>query len=212
MRQYKYPRTPHLPWSPGATFDDIKANSMPSFIGRRVIVTEKMDGENTNLYRDSLHARSLDSRHHPSRNWVKAMHGRMQHKIPEEWRICGENLYAKHSIFYPSLPSYFLAFSIWDQSNTCLSWDNTLLWAQDLGLAMVPLLYDGIYDEASLRKLTVDTENQEGYVLRLASAFPYAQFSSSIAKWVRPHHVQSEAHWMHSSIVPNQLRSHKSPK
>lgn len=46
MKQYKYPRTPHLPWSPGATSDDKYISSFESFRGKQIVVTEKMDGEN----------------------------------------------------------------------------------------------------------------------------------------------------------------------
>src|SRR5690554_4811700 len=112
MGRHKYPRTRHLPWSPGASHDDLVSREVESFVGQRIIVTEKMDGENTTLYRDHLHARSLDSRHHPSRDWVKALHGRIAHEIPERWRVCGENLYARHSIGYEALPSYFMLFSV----------------------------------------------------------------------------------------------------
>jgi RNA ligase len=94
----KYPRTYHLPWSEGIQDDDRTLESLDAFAGRRVVVTEKMDGENTSLYRDHLHARSLDGRHHPSRNWVKQFWSRLRADIPEGWRICGENLYARHSI------------------------------------------------------------------------------------------------------------------
>lgn len=41
----KYPRTPHLPWSGTISDDDKKLDSVKSFIGREVIVTEKLDGE-----------------------------------------------------------------------------------------------------------------------------------------------------------------------
>jgi hypothetical protein len=139
MVRFKYPRTWHLPWSPGATSDDVTLDSVACFSDRRVIVTEKMDGENTTLYRDHLHARSLDSAHHPSRNWVKAMHGEIAHLIPDKWRVCGENLYARHSLGYDELPSYFLLFSIWSEANICLSWDDTIEWAELLGLSTAPV-------------------------------------------------------------------------
>jgi hypothetical protein len=45
-RYYKYPRTYHLPHSPGITDDD---KLMPNFMGFKdceIVVTEKMDGEN----------------------------------------------------------------------------------------------------------------------------------------------------------------------
>jgi hypothetical protein len=205
MNRFKYPRTCHLPWSPGATSDDVILDSTACFAGRRVIVTEKMDGENTTLYRDHLHARSLDSRHHPSRNWVKALHGRMAHLIPEGWRVCGENLYARHSLGYQALPSYFLVFSIWNEENVCLAWDDTVEWARLLGLETVPVLHDGPYDEESLRSLRLDPEKVEGYVVRLAESFRYQDFRQSIAKWVRPGHVQTDEHWMHAEVVPNGL-------
>lgn len=106
--RYKYPRTPHLPWSPGRSADDVSWLDTSALVGCGVVVTEKMDGENTTLYREGLHARSVDSRHHPSRAWIKAFHAQWRHLIPPGWRFCGENLFAEHSIRYDSLPSYFI--------------------------------------------------------------------------------------------------------
>src|SRR5829696_5384608 len=93
--------------------------------GREVVVTEKLDGENTTMYADGLHARSLDSAHHPSRAWVKALQGRIGPGIPAGWRVCGENLYARHSIPYEDLDSWFYGFSVWDGED-CLDWDRTV--------------------------------------------------------------------------------------
>lgn len=207
MHRVKYPRTRHLPWSPGSTSDDLFSESLHAFDGRRVVVTEKMDGENTTLYRDGLHARSIDGRHHPSRDWVKALHGRMAHLIPEGWRVCGENLYALHSIAYSELPSFFLVFSIWNDENQCLSWEDTADWCKLLGLLHVPVLFEGLYDEPSIRAMEPNTGVSEGYVLRLADSFDFAVFPEAVAKWVRTNHVQSEEHWMHKSVVPNALAS-----
>lgn len=203
MQRFKYPRTRHLPWSPGAGHDDLIAEQVEHFVGQRVIVSEKMDGENTTLYRDHAHARSLDSRHHPSRDWLKALHARIAHEIPAGWRLCGENLYARHSIAYATLPSYFMLFSVWDADNRCLDWDSTLEWAQLLGLDTVPVLYDGVFDAEWLHALDLDLDRCEGYVVRLASSFEYAQFGESVAKWVRQGHVQTDQHWMHQKVVPN---------
>lgn len=74
-----------------------------------------MDGENTTMMKNYIYARSLDSNNHQSRNWVKGLWGEISYKIPENWRICGENMYAKHSIEYNNLESYFLVYSIWDE-------------------------------------------------------------------------------------------------
>lgn len=199
----KYPRTHHLPWSEGINDDDRVIGSLNAFIGRRVIVTEKMDGENTSLYRDYIHARSIDGRSHPSRDWVKQFWSTISADIPEGWRVCGENLYAKHSIHYTALPTYFMGFSIWDDKNMCLGWDETLEWFVLMGITPVPVLYDGVFDEVIIKQLWNKKEwnKQEGYVVRLADSIPYEDFRYKVAKFVRGGHVQTVKHWAYGQPV-----------
>lgn len=203
----KYPRTYHLPFSPGATSDDKILKNTACLAGREVVVTVKMDGENTTLYGHGFHARSLDSRHHPSRDWLARFHGSIAHDIPAGWRICGENLYARHSIAYEDLKSYFLGFSIWDETNQALSWDATLAYFSMLGIEPVKELYRGPFDQGHLQGIArdLDTARHEGFVVRLADRFAYEDFNQAVAKWVRPGHVQTTEHWMHSAVVPNKL-------
>jgi ATP-dependent RNA circularization protein (DNA/RNA ligase family) len=179
-----------------------------SFIGKAIVITEKMDGENTNMYSDRIHARSIDSKHHDSRNWVKGLWGRIKNEIPEGWRICGENLYAKHSLYYEGLPSYFMVFSIWNEKNECLSWVDTLDICSMLNLITVPVIGVGIYDEAYLKELPnkMDLGKQEGFVIRNIEKFHYDNFSENVGKWVRPKHVTTDQHWMFSAITPNKLK------
>ncbi len=206
----KYPRTPHLPWSPHCrNRDDLILADTAHFAGLEVVVTVKMDGENTTMYRDHIHARSMDSRHHESRAWVKGLHGRLAHDIPDGWRICGENLFAEHSIRYQNLASYFLVFSIWDSQNNCLSHAEMLEYAELLDLDTVPVLYRGPWVEDHIRDLPLDTHEgdpMEGYVVRVAESFPYGRFLTSLAKWVRPSHVQTDSHWMTRAVSKNGLR------
>jgi hypothetical protein len=176
------------------------------FEGQDVVVTEKLDGENTSMYSDHIHARSMDSRHHPSRTWVKALHGSIAHQIPIKWRLCGENLYARHSIAYDELKSYFYLFSIWNEHNHCLSWKDTKEWAALLGLELPPVLYEGTWDEAIIRAITLDLSKQEGYVVRTIVGFAYQDFAKHVAKWVRKEHVQTDQHWMHKEVIPNGLK------
>ena len=204
-QRFKYPRTPHLPWSPGWTSDDIRCVSVNNFAKKHIVITEKMDGENTSMYPDHIHARSIDSRHHSSRHWVKSLHARIRNNIPENWRLCGENVYAKHSIEYCDLPSYFLLFSIWDERNVCLSWEETKEWAQLLELDLPNVMYEGEWDLSWFSSCSINTKTCEGYVVRTAGEFHYSGFSKNVAKWVRESHVQSDKHWMHSEIVPNKL-------
>jgi hypothetical protein len=202
----KYPRTYHLPWSPGVTKDDRVLTNLTGLEGREVVITVKMDGENTTLYSEYLHARSLEYEAHPSRSWVKAIHGQVGHDIPPGWRVCGENLYAKHSLKYEHLKDYFQVFSVWNEKNVCLSWDDTLLWTELLGLKPVSVLYKGVWDETITRQLysnVVDNDPCEGYVVRVTDSFHYREFRNVVGKYVRKDHVQTHGHWMRSKLELN---------
>ncbi len=205
----KYPRTYHLPWSESITDDDKVLASLALFQNQQVVVTEKMDGENTTMYQDYIHARSIDGRSHPSIDWVKGLWSSIRQEIPKGWRLCGENLWAKHSIHYHELPSYFMGFSIWDDSNVCLSWQDTVEWLEGLGLEVVPTLYTGIYDEKVIRSLWKG--EGEGYVVRLAQAIPYAEFQYSVGKFVRRNHVQTDQHWMYGQALEKNILKKKEP-
>ena len=204
----KFPRTYHLPFSQGVGSDDKIISKLDYLVGQEVVVTEKMDGENTTLYCDYIHARSIDSRNHPSRNWVKQFHASISHNIPAGYRVCGENLYAKHSVEYHNLESYFYGFSVWDSRNVALSWDNTVEWFSLLGINCVPVLYRGEFDMNVLSNIaeTLDKQTSEGFVVRSTGEIPYDQYQVLVAKWVRANHVQTTQHWQHSAIVPNRLK------
>ena len=204
---YKYPKTMHLPWSPGLQNDDRLIESLQGFEDRIVTVTEKMDGENATLYRDHYHARSLDSRHHPSRDWVKAFHSQIKRDIPEGWRVCGENMYAVHSVKYQDLESYFLGFSVWNDKNECLSWGDTLEFFEMIGVTPVSVLYQGLWAEDMIHDIAenVDHNRQEGFVVRIYDSFHFDDFKKYVAKWVRKGHVQTDEHWMSKPVEPNGL-------
>lgn len=205
---YKYKRTYHLPWSLGSTSDDKFLEDTKSFIGKTIVITEKMDGENTNLYPDRYHARSIDSKDHPSRHFVKGVWGLIRNDIPTGWRICGENLYAKHSLYYENLSTYFMVFSVWNEENYALSWKDTVDVTRMLGLETVPVIGIMKYDEQYLIDLAknFDTVHKEGFVIRNIESFHYDDFANNVAKWVRPKHVTSSEHWMFEKIIPNKLK------
>jgi hypothetical protein len=210
MDRIKYPRTKHCCWSRSVGDDDKVHSDMTQFYGREVVVTEKMDGESFTGYSDGYcHARSLDSRNHSSRDAVKALWGSMYYKIPIGFRVCGENLYAVHSISYDNLEGYLYGFSIWDDRNIALDWDTTIEMFKELGLTPVKVLYRGPYDEALIKALWDDSarERTEGYVIRVVDEIPYKDFGKYVAKFVRGGHVQTDSHWMSSAIVPNKIKA-----
>lgn len=215
LKYVKYPRTFHCPWSPGLSGDDRRHDDITFLLGKPIVATIKMDGEQSNLYPDHFHARSIDSAHHPSRSWVKALHGRIAHDIPEGYRICGENVYAKHSIFYEHLKTYFYVYSIWDENNVALSWDETHTYCDLLGLETVPEICFGTYSTVEALRRDVESnleayakqskDEVEGYVIRLAGRIPYRDFRKSTAKVVRRDHVQTDENWMNQPVIPNKL-------
>ena len=209
MNKYiKYPRTAHFKNSECVTEDDI-INNDDIFVGKKVVASIKMDGECTTLYNDYIHARSIDSSNHESRSWVKNFHNSIKFKIPNNYRICGENLYAKHSIYYDNLDSYFLGFSIWNDKNKCLQWNDTIELFNILNITPVPVFYIGNFDYEKIYKIfnTQYKDNHEGFVVRLFGEFYYDYFDKSVLKWVRKNHVTSDTHWSQSKIIKNKLRN-----
>lgn len=208
MTYYKYPRTYHLPWSPGVSEDDETISDISIFRDSEVVVSEKLDGETCSMYRDHIHARSLDSRHHWTRDWVKSFHGTIAHNIPEGFRICGENVYAKHSVGYDNLETYFYGFSVWNE-DTCLSWDDTLEYFSLLGIIPVKVLYRGTFSMQALINVQkqIDFNVTEGYVMRKIGSFNLNDFKNNVGKFVRKNHVQTDQHWMYdANIEPNKLK------
>ena len=199
----KYPRTWHLPWSPGVTKDDrvLPGHIVESWVDTDVVITEKMDGENTTMYRDYVHARSTEYSPHPSRSYVRQLHASICGEIPDSMRICGENLWAKRSIKYPRLSAFFQVFSIWEGTH-CLSWADTVEWVQLVGLTLVPVLYRGPFAPTPLN---LDWNEHEGYVVRPASRFTLREFSTRVGKFVRASHITTHGNWMRSKLEQNTL-------
>jgi len=219
MDYIKYPRTMHLPWSKNLKNDDRMHDKPEILLNRPLVTSIKLDGENTTMYSNYIHARSIDSKHHDSRNWVKALHGKIKHDIPEGWRICGENMYATHSIHYNNLDTYFYVFSIWNENNIALNWNDTVSYANLLGLMTVPVLCMGKYPTLDNLKYWVETnldnyandtgEEIEGYVVRVMDPISYKDFRRLVAKSVRKDHVNTDNHWMTKKIIHNELKSKK---
>jgi hypothetical protein len=208
----KYPRTYHLPWSPGILKDDRAwgCETLDWFSENKpeVVVTAKMDGENTTMYRDYMHARSIEYESHESRNRAKAFQARIGCDIPEDWRLCLENLYAMHNIHYRNLPAFEMLFSIWNDKNECLSWDETETWSKLIGVPLVPILYRGPWDQQAIKatySAMYDGDECEGYVVRVADQFHYREFRTKVGKYVRAGHVQNHGRKF-QDVTPNFLR------
>lgn len=212
----KYPRSFHLPWSPGGTSDDKRLQSVDALIGPEIIVTEKCDGSNLTYTSKAVFSRSHSGPPaHASFDLAKATHGRIRHLISDGISVFCEYCYAVHSIEYGALPEHSLVFGVRDDSSGIWwEWDMVAAQAADLGLPTVPVLFRGtVASERELAELTTSLSAgpsafggaREGVVVRLAGAFSDAAFSSSLGKWVRAGHVTTDEHWMHQAIRAQRL-------
>lgn len=212
MERIKYPRTFHLPFSPGLQSDDKVIDSLNFLDGEEVVALLKMDGENTTLYPDNyMHARSIDSKTNWTRDIAKTIHSVIRHDIPEGYRLCCENVYAKHSIFYPNgyLEGYLYLLSVWNEKNQCLSYDDTLIYSDLLDLPTPKEFYRGPFDLKELEKVAkkLDLSIEEGFVVRATKSFDFDDFGKYVTKYVREGHVQTDEHWLKNAIpngVPKQ--------
>lgn len=215
----KYPRTYHLDFSPGVQSDDKIVNSLDSFYDEEVVVSVKMDGENTNMYHDYIHARSIDSPTNFTRNWVTKLHSILKHDIPKNMKLSGENLWAEHSIRYPDdfLKGYFYLFAIFEQRGEdvfCINYDALVEWASLFELPMPEVLYRGKFDIKKIKEVAskLDTNLVEGFVVRKVKEFNVSNFSESVVKWVREGHVQDKSeHWLKNAKQNGALTSNIMP-
>lgn len=213
MSRIKYPRTCHLPWSPGATSDDkwISDGGLDDLrSGRTIVVTEKMDGGNVTFYRDGIHARSIDSLPHWETRAVQIWRS-LRFEIPDGWRISVESLDVQRSVPYYDLPHHLMVIGVWDETNSLLNWSDTEIVSEAIGLPTVPVLYEGNdFDrahEAWLNSSRVRRgDSSEGYVVRVRDVIPFDSFSDSVAKWVRANHVTtSSSAWRHRTDWPTNI-------
>ena len=211
MENAKYPRTPYLPYSPGLSSKSQVIETLDRLTTNPVIMTEKMDGSNVCLTRHHVYARSHSGPPtHPSFDFIKAWHASVRYQIPEGISLFGEYCYAIHSIQYFTLPFPFFLFGVRDdKKEEWVSWPAVETIASRLGVPTVPLLFRGaLLDAAGLEKLVLEFAGQpsihgaerEGIVVRRKFEFPCSEFELSVAKYVRPNHVQTDEHWSHQQI------------
>ncbi|PTV93605.1 hypothetical protein C8J27_11452 [Rhodobacter aestuarii] len=108
---------------------------------------------------------------------------------------------------YDALLAWFLGFA-WILDDAVQPWDLTLLRFEELGIIPVPTLWRGPWRAGLFETIAagLDLARQEGFVARVAAAFPEAEMPRRMGKYVRAGHVQSETHWMQTALVPNGLK------
>jgi hypothetical protein len=155
MNLIKYPRMAHLEGStPHA--GDLGAVPFAALAGRRLVVTEKLDGANAGISFGPGGELLLQSRGHflgggprerqfaPLKAWASANRAALWERLGDRHVLYGEWLYAKHTIYYDALPQLFLAFDVLDrESGGFLSADARRALLAGGPVASVPVLHEG---------------------------------------------------------------------
>jgi hypothetical protein len=210
----KFPRILHLPWSQGASRDDLVLDSVDHLCGRPIRITEKTDGSNLTMTRNEIFSRSHNGPPtHRSFDAAKALHAQIRDEILLGFSIFGEWLWAEHSIHYDHLPGFFLIFDVRDDKRgEWLEEGEIERIADVLGLPQVPVLCRGEFTPESLRETCENLmapgvgpsgDPMEGLVVRACGSF--TDFATNVAKQVRPNHVTTDQHWLRKRIVRNSL-------
>jgi len=214
----KYPTTAYLPNSETMGNPMLFAlgtpHGTPYLADSEVVITIKMDGSNACLRHDKVVARNGSSADHKSFDMIKSMHSTFQHLIPKNLQIFGEWLYAKQSIHYKNLSSYFQIFGVYDcNTRHFLDWPSTEKIAALLELETTPILQQNVNFKSNYEFLNtiehlakkVIEEGHEGIVVRSKYPIHYGLYESLIGKYVRANHIQTEKHWTNQQITKNEL-------
>jgi hypothetical protein len=202
MESRKYSRTYHFPFSEGATNDDKIQMDWKGILSNEIVVTEKLDGENTCLKDIGVFARSHAA---PTINpWAKNMQeiwGRLKNDLGD-LEIFGENLYGVHSIEYDRLEDYFFVFGI-RQGDYWLSWNDVEEYCTIFDLKTAPVVKIDFFEEKQIlpfiqheiKKGSAFGGECEGFVFKTKKQFHVDDFSKNVLKYVRKNHVQTDEHW-----------------
>ena len=124
----KYPRTYHLKGS--RLFEGEVDKDQVDFkriLGKNIVIEEKLDGANTAISFDANGAMRLQNRNHYLdgggrekpfnllKQWASENSGLFYNVLGNRYVMYGEWMYAKHTVFYDSLPDYFMEFDIYDR-------------------------------------------------------------------------------------------------
>jgi len=118
-------------------------------------VEEKIDGANVGIiatkdgFRLQKRGSLVDEGEHPQfgrlKAWANERWGALTYYMPKNTIIYGEFMWATHHIYYDNLPDWFICIDIF-QEGKFVNRDDKQLICFELGIKLVPLLYEGYVD------------------------------------------------------------------
>lgn len=224
---FRFPHTPHLAWLGNGTPRDDKvltAAEAEAFLTHTVVLEEKIDGANLGFSVDShgaVHAqnrgqylpRPFTGQFARLNGWLELHEEALFDALGESLMLFGEWVAAVHSLEYPGLPDYFLAFDVYDK-NSYRFWSTTRRneLASRLGLHHIHQLGRGHYRLSTLEEMIATSQSAyrvggcEGIYIRHEDA----NWLVARAKLVHPNFVQNIGdHWRSRSLRWNSLANAK---
>lgn len=224
---FKYPRTKHWINNGAVSRDDLILTSSEAnqFLNQFIYVEEKIDGANFGIsiepdtyairYQNRSRYVNADTHEQFSKipKWESA-YGNSLYQILEPGRhiLFGEWLYMKHSIFYDKLPSYFVAFDLFDKKeNKFYSRDELVKLLSATDISIVPLIFQGsLKSKEELIKLMnvksqYGSQQIEGLYLKIPDK--NKKWTLNRAKIVRSDFITADTLFWTRNSHPNELES-----
>lgn len=163
----KFPRTPHVLWLGESALRRDKlmdAGEAKALLRRPASIEEKVDGANLGLSIGPDGRLRAQSRGHylepgtagqwrPLWRWLALHENRLVRALGSSLILFGEWCYAEHSVAYDALVDWLLVIDVYDRhASRFWSRNRRDALANESGLSVVPLLDEGIFSMASLRK------------------------------------------------------------
>lgn len=223
----EFPRTKHLPWWANAARDDLIATEKECaviFKAQHVTVEEKVDGANCGVARGPI----IRNRNHVLRKGYAARTaGKEQWNPIWNWyyehagcfddlartagpvSVFAEWLLMRHTVAYDLLPSFFMAFDLYDYDvGQYLDPQHGRQLLVEAGFDVVPLLHVGpVESPEQLAALATDksrfssTEMREGVYIKVSDG----EYITHRFKMVHPGFVPGE-HLDRRKLTKNKLR------
>lgn len=190
-----FPRTPHLPYHPNLSVDDVLASKDEVSIvfgSEEVWVEEKLDGASVGIYhnefplirnRNHILNKGYVAKNTPAKKQFRPLwnwyydHANNFKKLAElsgDCAVYGEWMLMQHGIYYDALPSLFIAYDLYDyEQDRFLPTKVARQYFAEAGFVTPPLLFQGKIDSyEQLAKLYEEkshfsSEKREGIYLRV---------------------------------------------
>lgn len=220
---FRFPHTHHLIWlGEGEPRGDkvLLPHEVTEMLREEIIVEEKLDGANLGISLDEngeLRAQNRGSylevpftgQFSRLNSWLGQYGHIFKSHLTPDLILFGEWCAAQHSLDYHALPDWFLLFDVYDRNQGAF-WSIARRdgLALELGIALVPELTRGHFDQIKLTEFLQQTSSRyrpgqvEGIIIRRDSD----KWNEARAKFVNKDFVQAiDEHWRSRTIQWNQV-------